>query len=115
MQACEAAQLPVKQIYAEYVHLAYLSEALNPDDQAQLSKILTYGPAIESHEPQGTLLFVTPRPGTISPWSSKATDIAQNCGLKQVKRLERGLAYYVESDALSSEQLKILRRCCTTA
>lgn len=109
MQACEAAQLPVKQIYAEYVHLAYLSEALNPDDQAQLSKILTYGPAIESHEPQGTLLFVTPRPGTISPWSSKATDIAQNCGLKQVKRLERGLAYYVESDALSSEQLKILK------
>ncbi|WKC43951.1 phosphoribosylformylglycinamidine synthase [Shewanella algae] len=109
MQACEAAQLPVKQIYAEYVHLAYLSEALNPDDQAQLSKILTYGPAIESHEPQGTLLFVTPRPGTISPWSSKATDIAQNCGLKQVKRLERGLAYYVESDALSSEQLKSLK------
>ncbi|MFV7669994.1 phosphoribosylformylglycinamidine synthase [Shewanella algae] len=109
MQACEAAQLPVKQIYAEYVHLAYLSEALNPDDQAQLSKILTYGPAIESHEPQGTLLFVTPRPGTISPWSSKATDIAQNCGLKQVKRLERGLAYYVESDALSGEQLKILK------
>ncbi|WP_100145361.1 phosphoribosylformylglycinamidine synthase [Shewanella carassii] len=109
MQACEAAQLPVKQIYAEYVHLAYLSEALNPDDQAQLSKILTYGPAIESHEPQGTLLFVTPRPGTISPWSSKATDIAHNCGLKQVKRLERGLAYYVESDALSSEQLKSLK------
>ncbi|BCV40270.1 phosphoribosylformylglycinamidine synthase [Shewanella algae] len=109
MQACEAAQLPVKQIYAEYVHLAYLSEALNPDDQAQLSKILTYGPAIESHEPQGTLLFVTPRPGTISPWSSKATDIAQNCGLKQVKRLERGLAYYVESDALSSEQFKSLK------
>ncbi len=109
MQACEAAQLPVKQIYAEYVHLAYLSEALNPDDQVQLSKILTYGPAIESHEPQGTLLFVTPRPGTISPWSSKATDIAQNCGLKQVKRLERGLAYYVESDALSSEQFKSLK------
>ncbi|MCL1161718.1 phosphoribosylformylglycinamidine synthase [Shewanella chilikensis] len=109
MQACEAAQLPVKQIYAEYVHLAYLSEALNPDDQAQLSKILTYGPAIESHEPQGTLLFVTPRPGTISPWSSKATDIAHNCGLKQVKRLERGLAYYVESDTLSGEQLKSLK------
>ncbi len=109
MQACEAAQLPVKQIYAEYVHLAYLSEALNPDNQAQLSKILTYGPAIESHEPQGTLLFVTPRPGTISPWSSKATDIAQNCGLKQVKRLERGLAYYVESDVLSGEQLKSLK------
>ncbi|UMP84391.1 hypothetical protein MJ563_20550 [Klebsiella pneumoniae] len=40
---------------------------------------------------------MTPRPGTISPWSSKATDIAHNCGLAQVVRLERGVAYYVEA------------------
>ncbi len=38
---------------------------------------------------------MTPRAGTISPWSSKATDIAHNCGLKQVMRLERGIAYNV--------------------
>ena len=35
--------------------------------------------------------------GTISPWSSKATDIAQNCGLFKVKRIERGIAYYIQS------------------
>ena len=46
---------------------------------------------------------MTPRPGTISPWSSKATDIANNCGLTQVKRLERGIAYYIEGE-LSAEQ-----------
>ncbi|KAH9262772.1 hypothetical protein BASA83_013743 [Batrachochytrium salamandrivorans] len=42
------------------------------------------------------LVFVTPRPGTISPWSSKATDIASICGLgNKVQRLERATAYFV--------------------
>ncbi|NMH65514.1 phosphoribosylformylglycinamidine synthase [Shewanella salipaludis] len=108
MEACEIAALPVRQIYAEYVHLADLNESLDTNERQQLEKILTYGPAIESHTPQGSLLFVTPRPGTISPWSSKATDIAHNCGLGKVKRLERGLAYYVESDALNQAQQQAL-------
>mgnify|MGYP002227811336 CR=1 FL=1 len=47
---------------------------------------------------------MTPRPGTISPWSSKATDIAHNCGLQQVNRLERGMAYYIEAGTLTNEQ-----------
>ncbi|QYJ77256.1 phosphoribosylformylglycinamidine synthase [Shewanella sp. FJAT-52076] len=109
MEACENAALPVRQIYAEYIHLADLNEALNATEQERLGKILTYGPAIEPHAPTGTLLFVTPRPGTISPWSSKATDIAHNCGLDKIKRLERGVAYYVESDALSDAQTKELK------
>lgn len=108
MEACENAALPVRQIYAEYVHLADLSELLDTNERQQLEKILTYGPAIEAHIPQGSLLFVTPRPGTISPWSSKATDIAHNCGLGKVKRLERGVAYYVESDALTVAQQQAL-------
>ncbi|MBF4264232.1 hypothetical protein, partial [Vibrio anguillarum] len=73
-------------------------------------KLLTYGPTIQDHEPQGLLLLVTPRPGTISPWSSKATDIAHNCGLVDVKRLERGTAYYIESEvALSAEQINTIQ------
>ncbi|MCL1139687.1 phosphoribosylformylglycinamidine synthase [Shewanella pneumatophori] len=108
MQACESAALPVRQIYAEFIHLADLNESLNDTENLQLEKILTYGPAIEAHTPEGHLHFVTPRPGTISPWSSKATDIAHNCGLNKVKRLERGIAYYVVSDALSAEQTKTL-------
>ncbi|QYK11069.1 phosphoribosylformylglycinamidine synthase [Shewanella mangrovisoli] len=109
MEACVNAALPVRQIYAEYVHLADLSELLETNEREQLEKILTYGPAIEAHTPQGSLLFVTPRPGTISPWSSKATDIAHNCGLGKVKRLERGVAYYVESDTLTVEQQQTLK------
>ena len=41
----------------------------------------------------GRELFVVPRLGTISPWSSKATDIARNCGLRDVRRIERGIAW----------------------
>ncbi|MGS0683026.1 phosphoribosylformylglycinamidine synthase [Shewanella sp. 125m-7] len=108
MQACESAALPVRQIYAEFIHLADLNESLNEKESQQLEKILTYGPAIEAHTPEGNLHFVTPRPGTISPWSSKATDIAHNCGLNKVKRLERGIAYYVVSDELTAEQTKAL-------
>jgi phosphoribosylformylglycinamidine synthase len=98
---CAKAALPVTSLYAEFVHFADLTAdangELSAEQQNVLDKLLTYGPTITSHQPSGTLLLVTPRPGTISPWSSKATDIAHNCGLTQVKRLERGLAYYVQT------------------
>lgn len=100
----QAARLPVHNIYAEYVHFADLNAPLNDDEHAQLERLLKYGPALASHAPQGKLLLVTPRPGTISPWSSKATDIAHNCGLQQVNRLERGVAYYIEAGTLTNEQ-----------
>ena len=80
------------------MHFADVTAALNFDEHSKLEKLLTYGPHIPEHEPQGTLILVTPRPGTISPWASKATDIAHNCGLTQVHRIERGIAYYVEGD-----------------
>ncbi|WP_374188950.1 phosphoribosylformylglycinamidine synthase [Thalassotalea euphylliae] len=105
---CAEAGLPVNDIYAEFSHFAHLSAALNADESSVLAKLLTYGPTIEEHEPNGTLLLVTPRPGTISPWSSKATDIAHNCGLDKVIRLERGIAYYINGEALTVEQEKLL-------
>jgi len=101
---CQQAQLPVTNVYAEYAHFADLTSPLNTDEQTKLEKLLTYGPTIAEHAPAGQLVLVTPRPGTISPWASKATDIAHNCGLKQVHRVERGISYYVEGD-LSAEQL----------
>ncbi|MBE8167885.1 MAG: phosphoribosylformylglycinamidine synthase [Shewanella sp.] len=115
MQACNSKALPVKQIYSEFIHLVDLNEPLNTNEQQQLEKLLTYGPKKESQLLQGSLFFVTPRPGTISPWSSKATDIAKNCDLGKVKRLERGVAYYVELDenkdlsTLSEEQHNALK------
>ena len=52
---------------------------------------------------------VIPRPGTVSPWSSKATDILRNCGLRGVRRVERGVVYDVEVDGpLSASDIKVL-------
>ncbi len=83
-------------VYAEFVHFAELSQSLTDEEQQVLTRVLRYGPSLPGHEPAGSLLLVAPRPGTISPWSSKATDIAHNCGLGKIERLERGIAYYLE-------------------
>ena len=92
-------------LYGEFYHFADIKEALNDEEQDKLSRILRYGPKAEVKQPVGLLQLVVPRPGTISPWSSKATDIARNCGLSKINRLERGIAYYVDSSvALSPEQ-----------
>jgi phosphoribosylformylglycinamidine synthase len=82
-------------VYAEYVHFAELSAELAGHQRDLLERLLRYGPNLPSHPPMGRLILIVPRPGTISPWSSKATDIARNCGLESIKRLERGTAYYM--------------------
>ena len=107
---CEQLQLPVDDIYAEFAHFAQLNEELSASEENVLQQLLTYGPTIEEHQPSGLFLLVTPRPGTISPWSSKSTDIAHNCGLAKVVRLERGIAYYVtlQSGAQLSENQEVL-------
>jgi phosphoribosylformylglycinamidine synthase len=85
-------------VYAEFVHFAELERHLSDDEVGVLERILTYGPRQATGSPEGRLLLVVPRFGTISPWSSKATDIAHNCGLEAVRRLERGVAYYLAGE-----------------
>ncbi|MBA6292188.1 phosphoribosylformylglycinamidine synthase [Colwellia sp. MB3u-70] len=111
LNQCAELQLPVTDIYAEFSHFAHISAALNVEESQVLQQLLKYGPTIEEHEPVGQFILVTPRPGTISPWSSKSTDIANNCGLTKVIRLERGLAYYVNTEnaaPLTTEQQSTL-------
>jgi len=94
-QSVTAAVPRVTGIQAEFWHFAQLSRAVSNDETARLERILTYGPeaiAVESH---GDLMLVVPRIGTLSPWSSKATEIARHCGLRAVERIERGTAYWI--------------------
>jgi phosphoribosylformylglycinamidine synthase len=84
----------ITHLYAEFWHFAWADVELTSSQQDTLQKILTYGPQMASETPSGELFLVIPRPGTISPWSSRATDIAHHCGLKGIQRLERGVAYY---------------------
>ncbi|MCP5186166.1 MAG: phosphoribosylformylglycinamidine synthase [Pseudomonadales bacterium] len=89
--------------HAEFVHFAELQGELGEAQLAVLERLLEYGPGstrVDAAELAGaSLRLVVPRPGTISPWSSKASDIAHNCGLQQVLRLERGIAWYLDLPA----------------
>ncbi|MBP6808327.1 MAG: phosphoribosylformylglycinamidine synthase, partial [Chromatiaceae bacterium] len=82
-------------LYAEFRHFIELEQTLDEGERAVLDRLLRYGPKLNGHEPGGELLLVVPRPGTLSPWSSKATDIAHNCGLHKIRRIERGIAYWL--------------------
>jgi phosphoribosylformylglycinamidine synthase len=82
-------------ISAVFRHFAEISRALGNDERDKLERLLIYGPQSAETTDSGTLFLVVPRPGTISPWSSKATDIAHNCGLDAIVRIERGIAYRV--------------------
>ena len=89
--------IELTQVSSHYIHLVDLSgDDLSADDHKTLGNLLTYGPSIADSESSGIDFFVMPRPGTISPWSSKATDIAHNCGLNNIKRIERGIHYQLQ-------------------
>ncbi len=85
---------------ARFVHFVHLARPLDPVEREHLDRLLRYGHAPASGQASVALsLLVVPRLGTISPWSSKATDIARNCGLDAVLRIERGVEYAIEADA----------------
>ncbi len=87
----------VRGLDSRFVHFVDLERPLAAAELEILERLLTYGPRIAAalQEGEGELLLVVPRTGTISPWSSKATDIARVCGLDGVRRIERGIAYRV--------------------
>lgn len=102
----------VKHIYAEFMHFSFSDAQLDDAQKEVLKQILTYGPKAAHEAAKGTLLLVIPRIGTISPWSSRATDIAKNCGLHSLLRLERGIAYYIstkDGNALTAAELTALK------
>src|SRR6185312_14270762 len=94
---------------SRFVHFVETERALSREETGILESLLTYGPRMEAGAEQGDLLVVVPRAGTISPWSSKATDIARVCGLTAIRRVERGIAYRVRAGrSLTRAQLEAL-------
>ena len=101
----------VERIDTEFQHLIKLTDALelNKDELEKLERLLSYGPAAPDVEHEGQRLYVLPRFGTISPWSTKASDIVAHCGLDKVARVERGVAFYISAKTpLSSDELQAL-------
>jgi phosphoribosylformylglycinamidine synthase len=89
----------VAALRASYVHFVDLSAPLEPAQREVLDRLLAYGPELaQDAADQGLSLWVVPRIGTISPWASKATDIAHLCGLGAVRRIERGVRWVVAGE-----------------
>jgi phosphoribosylformylglycinamidine synthase len=91
-----ASELPVRGLSATFVHVVESTAELSPFERQVLERLLTYGPRRSAAPVSGLQQVVAPRPGTISPWSSKATDIAHTCGLTAIKRIERVVAYTID-------------------
>jgi len=85
----------VTDVRTEYVHFAWLNQQLSDHELDTLDRILNHAGDRYPQTPPGRLMLVVPRPGTISPWSTKATDIVHNCGMDKIVRMERGCAYYI--------------------
>lgn len=91
--ALEAIHPKITGIAARFVHLVATDAAPSAVEQERLAALLTYGDPYAGPE-TGAVIVVTPRLGTLSPWASKATDIARNCGIA-IRRVERITEYRV--------------------
>ena len=81
--------------YAEYVHLLQVDGELDDDEVGRVETLLHYGPEQGLPKPCGDrFVTVVPRQGTITPWSSKASDIFSICGISKVHRVERGVRWF---------------------
>jgi phosphoribosylformylglycinamidine synthase len=107
LERLRALEPTVSGLTARFMHFIDLAKPLSAREQAILGVLLTYGPTLPlTQEEEAERLLVVPRAGTISPWSSKATDIAQACGLSNVRRIERGIAYRLRAGRpLGAERL----------
>ncbi|SFO42072.1 phosphoribosylformylglycinamidine synthase [Nitrosospira briensis] len=107
--ALRSAVPQVSRIHAEYWYFCATGRDLKAGEVAILERLLKCAPkerAVQQAEhARGELLLVVPRPGTISPWSTKATDIVHHCGLGALERVERGVAFYIWTGSEDSARL----------
>ncbi|RZL66274.1 MAG: phosphoribosylformylglycinamidine synthase [Variovorax sp.] len=108
----QAIEPRIEAIAARFVHLVVTDAPLVGDAHSQFAALLSYGEPFEAPRQAVTTLVVSPRLGTVSPWASKATDIAHNCGLA-LRRVERVTQYHLglkspligKAPVLSQDQL----------
>ncbi|MDM0051675.1 phosphoribosylformylglycinamidine synthase [Variovorax sp. J22R115] len=84
----------IEGLSARFVHLVVTETALDAAGRERFAALLGYGEPFVAPARSGPTIVVTPRLGTVSPWASKATDIAHNCGLA-LRRVERVTEYHL--------------------
>ena len=103
---CQSCAPEVEDLRATYFYAVQCARTLTDDELARLMRILDVDAALPARARNE--VAIGPRPGTTSPWSSKATDILKNCGLEFVRRVERGTLYAFAVDTLPSAVLPLL-------
>jgi phosphoribosylformylglycinamidine synthase len=88
----------IHSVAARFLHFVDSDGELDAAARSTLAELLHYGPARAECASTQPTLWVVPRLGTVSPWSSKATDIARLCGLTAVRRIERGVVYALAAE-----------------
>ena len=117
-QPLKRAHPNIRGIQASYVHFVETDRPLDRNESATLDRLLTYGGGVRN-DVAGEIFLVIPRIGTISPWASKATNIAHNCGLTAVHRIERGTVFTIQcegklsADARAAELAAVLTAVLT--
>ncbi|WP_118792375.1 phosphoribosylformylglycinamidine synthase [Neisseria bergeri] len=105
LQKAAVLGLPEVKLSSEFWYFVGSEKTLDAATVEKLQALLAAQSVEQTPEArEGLHLFlVTPRLGTISPWASKATNIAENCGLEGIERIERGMAVWLEG-TLTDEQ-----------
>ena len=100
--------LGIKDITSSYLHVIESKNKLSSKDEAVIKQILTYGENTKEIMPLENIIFISPRIGTISPWSSRATDIIQHCGV-DIVRIERvkAISFRTKTDIPLTEDEKV--------
>ena len=86
-------------IHARFEYFVSVNAPLRSHENERLDALLLSGEPVLKLPDSARQLITVPRPGTISPWSSKATDIAHACGLQKIDRIERGICYGLQFKA----------------
>lgn len=113
LRTVQQAMPRISHIYAEFWHFAWEKTPLSDTQLDTLKQILTYGRKMQAETPSGQLFLVIPRPGTISPWASRATDIAHHCGLDNLHRIERGIVYTLstkDGKSLTEDEKNVVKK-----
>jgi phosphoribosylformylglycinamidine synthase len=99
LKALQAIHAGIARLAANHLHFVETTGTLDANQRQCLDSLLQYGPPAGVLSAGNTFsIYTAPRFGTVSPWSSKATDIAHNCGLTAVKRIERGTHWQLAVD-----------------
>jgi phosphoribosylformylglycinamidine synthase len=89
---------------AEYIHFTDLNADLDEDKSEQLTQLLSYEESLNIDDAISSVIII-PRLGTISPWSSKATDIMHLCDITQINRIERAVVYHFDEKIVNHSEV----------